>query len=69
MSTVVDDPVVDPPEVSDEEILSRCREIEVARRAMLAAPRVGISVAEQIDDVLDHAANLSFLAFEQYVIA
>jgi hypothetical protein len=30
MSTVVDDPVVDPPEVSDEEILSRCREIEVA---------------------------------------
>jgi hypothetical protein len=145
MSTVVDDPMVDPPEVSDEEILSRCREIEVARRAMLAehvrllrelevrklyyadghrdlagygraefrwadrdakahrdlerlcrtcpqvldaltigrvgsaqvfllarlarAPRVGIYVAEQIDDFLDHAAKLSFLAFEQYVIA
>ena len=145
MSTVVDDPVVDPPGISDEEILSRCRDIEVARRAMLAehvrllrelevrklyyadghrdlagygraefrwadrdakahrdlerlcrtcpqvldaltvghvgsaqvfllarlarAPRVGIYVGEQIDDFLDHAARLSFLAFEQYVIA
>ncbi len=145
MSTVVDDPVVDPPEISDEEILSRCREIEAQRRAMLAehvrllrelevrklyysdghrdlagygraefrwadrdakahrdlarlcstcpqvldaltigrvgsaqvfllgrlarAPRVGIYVAEQIDDFLEHAAKLSFLAFEQYVIA
>ena len=36
MSTVVDDPVVDPPEISDEEILTRCREIEVRRRADLA---------------------------------
>jgi hypothetical protein len=33
------------------------------------APRVGMYVAEQIDDFLDHAAALSFLAFEQYVIA
>ena len=36
MSTVVDDPIVDPPEISDEEILTRCREIEVRRRADLA---------------------------------
>ncbi len=145
MSTVVDDPIVDPPEISDEEILQRCRDIEAQRRAMLAehvrllreleqrklyysdghrdlagygraefrwadrdakahrdlerlcracphvlealtigrvgsaqvfllarlarAPRVGIYVAEQIEDFLDHAATLSFLAFEQYVIA
>lgn len=145
MSTVIDDPIVDPPEISDEEILQRCRDIEVQRRAMLAehvqllrkleqrklyfsdghrdlagygraefrwadrdarahrdlerlcracphvlealtigrvgsaqvfllaklsrAPRVGMYVAEQIEDFLDHAATLSFLAFEQYVIA
>ncbi len=145
MSTVVDDPLVDPPEISDEEILQRCRDIEARRRADLAehitllrelerrklyyadghrdlagygraefrwadrdakahrdlerlcrtcpqvlqaltigrvgsaqvfllarlarAPRVGMYVAEQIDDFLDHAAKLSYLAFEQYVIA
>jgi hypothetical protein len=33
------------------------------------APRVGMYVAEQIDDFLRQAGVLSFLAFEQYVIA
>ncbi|MFN8020514.1 MAG: HNH endonuclease signature motif containing protein [Acidimicrobiales bacterium] len=33
------------------------------------APRVGIYVAEQIDDFLQRAAELSYLAFEQFVLA
>ncbi len=149
MSTSVDDRQVIPPDdggdLSDDEILARCSEIEAARRAMLAehirllrelearklyyidghrdlagfgraqyrwadrdakahrdlerfcrtcpqvvdqltigrvgsaqafllarlsrAPRVGMYVAEQIDDFLEHAANLSYMAFEQYVTA
>ena len=33
------------------------------------APRVGLYVAEQIDDFLDHAAKLGYLEFEHYVTA
>jgi len=145
MSVVVDDPVVVPCDLSDDEVLVRCREVEVQRRAALAdhlvlmreverrrlhvadghrdlagfgrgefrwsdrdakahrdlerlcrscpqvlvalaagrvgaaqmfllgrlarAPRVGMYVVDQIDDFLRQAGVLSFLAFEQYVIA
>ncbi len=152
-TTIDDDPQVVPPpdddggggELSDAEILSRCRDLEAQRRSMLAehirlfrelearklyyadghrdlagygraeyrwadrdarahrdlerfartcpqvieqltigrvgaaqafllarlsrAPRVGMYVAEQIDDFLEHAAKLSYLDFEQYVTA
>jgi hypothetical protein len=145
MSVVVDDPVVVPCDLSDDEVLARCREVEAQRRAGLAehlvlmreverrklyvadghrdlagfgraefrwsdrdakahrdlerlcrscpqvieqlmagrvgaaqmfllgrlarAPRVGMYVIEQIDDFLRQAGVLSFVAFEQYVIA
>ena len=145
MSVVVDDPVVVPDEMCDDEVLARCRAVEAQRRAALAehlvllreverrrlhvadghrdlagfgrgefrwsdrdakahrdlerlcrscpqvlvaltagrvgaaqmfllgrlarAPRVGMYVTEQIDDFLRQAGVLSFLAFEQYLIA
>jgi hypothetical protein len=58
------------PQVLDALTIGRVGAAQVFLLARLArAPRVGIYVAEQIDDFLDHAAKLSFLAFEQYVIA
>jgi len=58
------------PQVLDQLAIGRVGAAQVFLLARLArAPRVGMFVAEQIDDFLDHAAKLSFLAFEQYVIA
>ncbi|MFZ4811802.1 MAG: hypothetical protein ACOYL9_10690, partial [Ilumatobacteraceae bacterium] len=58
------------PQVLDQLAIGRVGAAQVFLLARLArAPRVGMFVAEQIDDFLDHATKLSFLAFEQYVIA
>ncbi len=58
------------PQILDQLTIGRVGAAQVFLLGRLArAPRVGMYVAEQIDDFLDHAASLSFLAFEQYVIA
>ena len=58
------------PQVLDALTIGRVGGAQVFLLGRLArAPRVGMYVAEQIDDFLDHAAKLSFLAFEQYVIS
>ncbi len=58
------------PQILDQLTIGRVGAAQVFLLARLArAPRVGLYVAEQIDDFLDHAANLPYLAFEQYVLA
>lgn len=58
------------PQVLDHLTTGRVGAAQVFLLARTArAPRVGIYVAEQIDDFLERAAELSFLAFEQFVLA
>ncbi len=58
------------PQVLDQLTIGRVGAAQVFLLAKTAkSPRVGISVVEQIDDFLDQAAKLSFLQFEQYVLA
>ncbi len=58
------------PQVLDQLTIGRVGTAQVFLLARLArAPRVGLYVAEQIDDFLEHAANLPYLTFEQYVLA
>ncbi len=58
------------PQVLDQLAIGRIGSAQAFLLARLSrAPRVGMYVAEQIDDFLDHAAKLSYLDFEQYVTA
>jgi hypothetical protein len=58
------------PQVLEQLTIGRVGTAQAFLLARLSrAPRVGMFVAEQIDDFLDHAAKLSFLDFEQYVTA
>ena len=58
------------PQVLDQLAIGRVGSAQAFLLARLArAPRVAMYVAEQIDDFLDHAAKLSYLGFEQFVIA
>lgn len=58
------------PQVLDQLTIGRVGAAQVFLLAKTAkSPRVGIYVVEQIDDFLDQAAKLSYLQFEQYVLA
>jgi len=58
------------PQILDQLTIGRVGTAQAFLLARLSrAPRVGVYVAEQIDDFLEHAAQLSYLAFEQYVLA
>lgn len=58
------------PQVLDRLTIGRLGSAQAFLLARTAkAPRVGLYLIEQIDDFLDQAATLSYLQFEQYVLA